>query len=188
MPANQCPVNWESYHGKKHLLLENLFDAKLTQSSWSLVVALMINYESKNIRFYLNLAAKVYMCYDRLLFCIYNKKNLSLVYTADYTELKVLKKSIITLDVLIDSKPEVVNFCNVFYALELEYNLLSISIIEKADYLILAKKGKMTVSDNKDNITLEATRIRTSYLVNIPTSKRTLALASLYSVPYNNVS
>ena len=93
-----------------------------------------------------------------------------------------------TLDVLIDGKPEVVNFCNIFYAPELEYNLLSVGTIKKACYLIFVKKRKIIVSDDKDNFALKATKIGTSYLVNVLTSKRTLALASLYSVPYNNAS
>ena len=89
----------------------------------------------------------------------------------DHAELEVLGKGIVPLDVLVDGKQEVVNFCKyVFHAPELEYNLLSVSTIEKSGYLILAKKGKMTVLDNEDNVALEATRIRTSYLVNIPTS------------------
>ena len=83
---------------------------------------------------------------------------------------------------------EVVNFCNVFHAPELEYNLLSVGIIEKAGYSILAKKGKMTGFDDKDNVALEATRIGTSYLVNVPASGRILALASSHSVPHNHVS
>ncbi len=47
----------------------------------------------------------------------------------------------------------------------------------------------MTIHDNKDNVVaLEATRIGTSYLVNVPANKETLALASSHSVPYNNAS
>ena len=38
-------------------------------------------------------------------------------------------KGMVTLDVLGDGKPEVVNFCNVFHAPELEHNLLSVSTI-----------------------------------------------------------
>lgn len=80
------------------------------------------------------------MCYDKLLFNTYNKENSPLVYTADYTKFKILGKSMVTLNVLIDSKPEVVNFYNVFHAFELKYNLLLVNIIEKIGYLILAKK------------------------------------------------
>ncbi len=128
------------------------------------------------------------MCYDKSLFSKYNKESSSPVRTANHTELKVLRKDMVPLDVLIDSKPEVVNFCNVLHTLELEYNLLSVGTIEKAWYSILAKNGKMTIHDNKDNVVLEATRIGTSYLVNVPTGKETLALASSYSVPIINGS
>ena len=167
MPANQRPDNWEPYHGKKHLLLKNLANAKPTQFSRSLIVALTVNHESKNTKFYLDSAAEVHMCYDKLLFSIYNTDNSSPVHTADHTELKVLGKGTVSLDVLINGKLKVVNFYNVLHAPKLEYNLLSVGTIEKAGYSILAKKGKMTVSDNIDNVALEATRIRTSYLVNV---------------------
>ena len=44
----------------------------------------------------------------------------------------------VTLDVPIDSKSNVINFYNVFYIPKLHYNLLLIDIIDKAGYLILA--------------------------------------------------
>ena len=62
MPANQRPVDWEPYHGKEHLLQENLSDAKPTQSLQSMIVALTLNHESKNTRFYLDSATEVHMC------------------------------------------------------------------------------------------------------------------------------
>ncbi len=188
MPANQRPVNWESYYGTEHLLTENLSDAKSTQSPRSLIVALTLNHELKDTRFYLDSAAEVHICYDRSLFSTYNKESSSPVRTADHTELKVLGKGMGPLDVLIDGKPEVVNFCNVLNAPDLEYNLLSVGTIGKAGYSILAKNGKMTIHDNKDNVALEATGIGTSYLVNVPASKETLTLASSHSVPHNNAS
>lgn len=48
----------------------------------------------------------------------------------------------ITLDVLIDGKSKVVNHCNIFHISKLKYNFLLIDIIEKANYLILAKKRR----------------------------------------------
>ena len=94
----------------------------------------------------------------------------------------------VPLNVLIDGKPEVVNFCNFFHTHELEIDLLSVGTIEKAGYSILAKNGKMTIHDNKDNVALEATRIATSHLVKVPASKEILALASSHSVSHNNAS
>ena len=44
MPANQRPVNWEQYPGKKHLLQENLAAAKPTQSLRSRIVAHTVNH------------------------------------------------------------------------------------------------------------------------------------------------
>ena len=158
------------------------------QSPRSMIVALTVNHKSKDTRFYLDSAAEVHMCYDRSLFSIYKEENSPPIRTTDHTELKVLGKGMVLLDVLVDGKPEVVNFCNVFHAPELEYNLLSVGTIEKAGYSILAKKGKMTVFDDKDNVALEATRIGTSYLVNVPASGRILALASSHSVPHNHAS
>ena len=175
MPANQRPVNWEPYPGKEHLLQENQADAKPTQSPRSMIVALTVNHGSKDTRFYLDSASEIHMCYNRLLFSTYSEEDLPPIRTADHTELKVMGKGMVTLDVLVVGKPDVVNFCNVLHAPELEHNLLSVGTIEKAGYSILAKKGKMTVFDDKDNVALEATRIGTSYLVNVPGSGRILA-------------
>lgn len=152
-----------------------------------MIVALTVKQESKDTRFYLDSMAEVYMCYDKSLFSIYNLKNLPSIRTADLTELKVLGKGMIPLDVLIDGKSELVNFCNVFYTPELEYDLLSVGTNEKAGYWILAKNGNMIVCDIKDNVAIEASWIGTSYLVNVPASKETLALASLYSVPHSHI-
>ena len=104
MSANQKLVDWKPYHGKEHLVYENLFNSKPTQSPQSIIVDLIVNYELKNTRFYLNSAAKVYMYYDRLLFSIYKEKNSPPLYTADDIDFNVLGKSIVTLDVLIDGK------------------------------------------------------------------------------------
>ncbi len=187
IPANQRLVNWKPYYGKKYLLLEILLDAKSTKSPGSLIMALTLNHWLKDTSFYLDSTAKD-ICYDRSLFSIYNKKNSSFVRTADHTELKVLGKGIVPLNVLIDGKPEVVNVCSVLHTPELDYNPFSVGTIEKAGYSILAKNGKRTIHDNKNNVALEATRIGTSYLVNVPASKETLVLASLHSVPNNNAS
>ena len=99
------------------------------------------------------------MCYDRSLFSTYKEQSSSPVRTADHAELKVLGKGIVPLHVLVDGKREIVNFCNVFHSLELKYNLLLVDTTKKAGYSILAKKGKMTILDDDDNVALETTRM-----------------------------
>lgn len=68
----------------------------------------------------------------------------------------------------------------------MEYNLFLVNTIEKVGYLILAKKEKITIFDDKDNIALVATRIKTSYLVNVLTSKKILVLAFSHLILQNN--
>lgn len=152
-----------------------------------MILALMVNHEPKNTRFYLYSAAEVHMCYTRSLFSIYKEKSSPLVCTTDHTEFNILEKSIVTLNVLVDGKSKVLNFCNILYTPELKYNLFSIGTIEKVGYLILDKKGKITIFDNQDNIAFKATRIRTSYLVNVFASEKTLVLAFLHSVLHNHM-
>lgn len=125
------------------------------------------------------------MCYNKQLFSIYKKESLPLLYTADHIWLNALKKNIISFDVLVEGKSEVVNWCSFFHTLELKYNLFLIGTIKKAGYLILTKKGKISVLDNKNNVAVEATKIEISYLVNVLAREKTLALAFLYSVPHN---
>lgn len=136
----------------------------------------MINFELKNMRFYLNFAVKIYKYYDKLWFSIYNIKNLLLIYTIDHIKLQILGKSMVSFNVFINGKLKVANFYNFYYAFELEYNFFFVSIIEKVGYLILVKKWKIIIFDNRDNIALEAIRIGTNYLLNIFASKKTLAL------------
>lgn len=119
------------------------------------------------------------MCYDRLLFSIYNKESSPPIRIANHTELKVLEKG---------RKPTVIYFCNILYAPEVKYNLPLVGTIEKAGYLILTKKRKIKVFNDKDNIAFEAIKIETSYLVNILDDKEILALASLHLVSHNNTS
>lgn len=85
----------------------------------------------------------------------------------------------VILDILINSKSKVVNFYNIFYIQELKHNLFSINIIEKADYLILAKKEKIIVFNYKNNIIFEIIKIGISYFVNIFASRRNLVLFSI---------
>lgn len=87
---------------------------------------------------------------------------------------------------LVNGKLKVINFFKFFYVFELEYNLFSVSIIEKASYLILTKK-KLSIFDNKNNITFKVTKIKTSYLVNVPANKKTLVLAFLRLIFYSYI-
>lgn len=130
---------------------------------------------------------KVYIYCDKLLFCIYNPKNLLFIYTTDHNKLKVLRKDMVDLNLLLDCKSELVNFCNIFYSPKLKYNLFLVGTIIKARYSTLVKKKKI-LYDINSNITLKAIKIRTSYLVNILFGKKTLALALLYSVVHSHES
>lgn len=101
--------------------------------------------------------------------------------------LNIIRKDIVTFDVLLNSKLKAINIYNILHNPKFNYKLLLISIIQKNNYLILAKKEKITVFNNKNKFTLKATKIRISYLVNILVRKIFLALAFLYLVPYNYI-
>lgn len=131
---------------------------------------------------------KVYICYDKLLFCIYNLKNLLFIYTANHNKLKVLRKDMINLNLLLDCKSELVNFYNILYSPKLKYNLFLVSTIIKTRYLTLVRNKKIILYNIKSNISLKAIKITTSYLVNISISKKTLALAFVYSVVHSHES
>lgn len=150
-------------------------------------IAFTVNHKSKNTRFYLDSTIGVHICYNKSLFSIYKEKNLPFVCIADHIKLNIIGKSIVTFDVLVDGKSKVINFYNFFYILELEYNLFLVGTIEITNYLILAKK-KITVFDNKDNVAFEATKIEIRYLVNVPASEKTLALAFFHSILHNYMS
>lgn len=147
------------------------------QSFQFIIVAFTINYRSKNTKFYLDFAINIYIYYNKLLFSIYKEKNSLFICTMHQTKLNVLKKKMVTLNMLVDDKSKFVNFCNIFYAFKLKHNLFLVDTIKKGAYLILSKKEKITIFNDKKNIAFEATKIRSSYLINIPTSKKTLVLA-----------
>lgn len=107
-----------------------------------MIIAHTLNYRLENIMFYLDSASKVYICYNKLLFSTYNKEDSPLVHTINHAKLVCLGKGTVTLDILVKGKPKVINFCNVFYALDLEYNLILVGTIEKTGYSILVKKEK----------------------------------------------
>lgn len=149
-------------------------------------MAFTINYRLKNTRFYLNFAIKIHIYYNKLLFSIYKEKNSLFIYITDQTKLNILEKNMVILNMLVDNKSKVVNFCNIFYTFKLKYNLLLVGTIEKATYLILSKKRKITIFNNKENIAFKAAKIRSSYLINILISRKFLVLAFLYLVLYNH--
>ncbi len=141
---------------------------KIAKSIKSMKVAPTVNSNSiENARFHLYLASDVYMTYDSLLFSIYSKIKLFLIWIADSSKLRVLGKNNIFLKVMIDSEALRINFLNVLHSPDLEYNLFSISIIDQAGYSVLAKNRKMPVFDNEDNIALVGTKIWTCYLIDI---------------------
>lgn len=104
------------------------------------------------------------MYYDKSLFNIYKEESLLIIYIIDYFWLKVLKKSMVFFNMLIDNKQKVVNVCNIFYFLKLKYNFLSNNIIKKANYLILAKKGRISVLNNKNNIVFKLFKLELATL------------------------
>lgn len=91
----------------------------------------------------------------------------------------------ISLDMLINGKLKLINFYNIFYISQLEYNLFSVGTIKKVKYFILAKNEKIRLYNIKNNVAIKAIRIETSYLVNILIAKKTLALSFLYLVLYS---
>ncbi len=154
----------------------------------SMKVALTVNSKStKDARFYLDSAANVHITYDCLSFSTYSEVQLSPIRMADNSKLRVLGKGTVSFTVMIDVETLQVNFLNVLYSPDLEYNLLSVGTIEEADYSVLAKNRKMTVFDNEYNVALVGTRIWTGYLVDIPFDDTYQALSS-HSPSQNHVS
>ena len=84
------------------------------------MIIALVDHDWRRQFFYLDSAAEVHIC------LMHTTKK---IHHPDHTKLKVLGKGIVTLDVLVDGKPEVVNFCNVTHTLELDYNLLSVGTI-----------------------------------------------------------
>ncbi len=151
-------------------------DKRRAKSVKSMKVALTVNSKSiKDAGFYFASTADVHITYNRLLFSKYSEVQLSHIQMADNLKLKVLSKGTVSLKVIIDGKALQVNFPNVFYSHDLEYNLLSVKI------------EKMMVFDNENNIALVGTQIRTGYSVDVPCDKTYQALSS-YSQPQNQAS
>lgn len=96
-----------------------------------IIIASIINHKLKNTRFYLNSAVKVYIYYKKLLFNIYKKKILLLIYTANHIKFNILEKNIVFFNMFINSKSKVVNFYIIFYTFKLKYNFFLIDTIEK---------------------------------------------------------
>ncbi len=82
-------------------------------------------------RFYLDSAADVHMTYNRLLFSKYSKIQLFPFQIADNSKRRVMGKDTVSLTVIIDGETFQVNFLNVLHSPDLEYNLLSVGIIEE---------------------------------------------------------
>ena len=151
-------------------------DKRRAKSVKSMKVALTVNSKSiEDAGFYFASTADVHITYNRLLFSKYSEVQLSHIQMADNLKLKVLSKGTVSLKVIIDGKALQVNFPNVFYSHDLEYNLLSVKI------------EKMMVFDNENNIALVGTQIRTGYSVDVPCDKTYQALSS-YSQPQNQAS
>ena len=142
-------------------------------------VALTVNSKStKDTEFYHEFATNVHMTYDCLLFSTYSEVQLSRIRMADNSNQRVMGKGTVSFKVIIDGGALQVNFLNVLYSLDLEYNLLSVVTIKEAGYSVLAKNGKMTVFNNEDKSALVETQMGTGYLVDIPCDWTYQALSS----------
>ncbi len=128
------------------------------------------------------------MTYDRSLFSTYSEVQLSPIRIADNSKLRIVGENIVFLPVMIDGKALQVNFLNVFNSPDLEYNLLSVGIIEESGYSVLLKNRKLTVFDNENSVSLVERQIETSYMVDRPFDETYQALSSFYSLSQNHDS
>ena len=69
--------------------------------------------------------------------------------------------------VLIDNHAFQVIFLNIFYSLDLEYNLVYVVIIEKANYFNVVKDEKRSVFDDENKMYQVLTWIDSCYLFDL---------------------
>ena len=160
--ADKKTPGWKPFAGKEDLLKENMAGIKIAKSVKSMKVALtLFSKLIQDAEFYLDSTADVHMTYNRSFFSIYRKIQLSPMQMAGNSKLRVLDKDTVSLKVMMDGKALQVNFLNVFYSPDLEYNLFSVDTIKEPSYSVRAKNEKITVFDNNDNAALVETQIRT---------------------------
>lgn len=79
---------------------------------------------------------------------------------------------------MIDRESSYIHFCNVYYCLELNSNLLSLGILKKKDFQFLGKQGLFSIIDNQRDIVLQAKRKSTVYLLLQPFIHQTRLLTN----------
>ena len=89
---------------------------------------------------------------------------------------------------MIDSEAFQVNIFNVLNFSDFKYNLFLVSTIKEAAYPLMPKNEKIIVFDNKNNVALVETYIRTSYLIYVLCHECYQALSFSCSLSQNRAS
>lgn len=130
--------------------------------------ALITNFRlAKNIPFYSHCAINTNSIHNWFLLNIQNKIVPFFCWLANNSRLEVFHTGTTSIMVLIDNHAFQVIFLNIFYSLDLEYNLVYVVIIEKANYFNVVKDEKRSVFDDENKMYQVLTWIDSCYLFDL---------------------
>ncbi len=102
----------------------------------------------------MNFAANIHMTYDCSLLSKYGEVQLSFIQMTVISKSKVWGTGTFSFTVIIDIEALHDNFLKLFHSPYLEYNLLSVGIINEDSDSVLGKNGKMMIFGDKDKVSL----------------------------------
>ena len=177
----QRPSDWRPTEGREHLMVHQKSGSsrnsgsddggvgvKIMRAFTSRKVALSVHGE-RDKAWWIDSAADVHMTYDKALFSSYKAVTNEAVQTAEGKCMEVKGKGDVILDIIVNNSTQSIRLTNVFHIPNIQYNLLSVGVIESKGFTLQFKKGKVSIIDLKDDaLAISGTRIGTSYHVDQP--------------------
>jgi transposase InsO family protein len=163
------PNGWEPYEGKKHLMKENLGKSAEKGSSSGVKIVRSMKVSSINKitmnpdrddTWWIDSGADNHVCYDKELFEAGSYKKLSNthIHTANNEQIPIVGKGTVLLDTIVDGEQSQIRLTGVYHCPRLEYNLLSVSIVEAKGYTIRIQDAKFEFIHPEDDVSLSGSR------------------------------
>ncbi len=120
-------------------------------------------------------AVDIYIIHDFSLFnkAIYKEKRYKFVIIRDGSQYRIYSINTFNINSFINGDYKELDLVNIYYILNIEYNLLSLGTLERNSYKFQVTNKKINILNKQGELYLSRTRIGTKYLFNLRKSLTT---------------
>ncbi len=172
-------IEWERNHLKKRMII------KLT-----IKIAITISESNKNEQWYMNTIAVVHIIHDLILFMTELNSQFEWIETITNQKIQIRDVETINLEIMLNDENINVHLHDVHYCLEVNSNLLSLSVLKEKHHTFNAKNAILRVLNDDEDVVLVINKQRSVYVLHqfIEINQYDLSLSSIFSIKSKSTS